>query len=121
MTGKTLLAPLTRMYTDNYTLHMPTEVRQTPEFSSWLEDIKDKTTVTLITARIERLSYGLIGDSKYLDGVGELRIDYGPGYRVYFCRRAGVIYILLCGGTKRTQDRDIKRARQMAKEIGYDH
>ncbi|SDG16518.1 putative addiction module killer protein [Celeribacter baekdonensis] len=53
-------------------------------------------------ARIERLSYGLIGDTKLFEGIGELRIDYGPGYRVYFCRRGGVLYILLCGGTKRT-------------------
>ena len=72
---------------------MANEVRQTSTFSDWLDGLKDRKAASLLIARIERLSYGLIG---------ELRIDYGPGYRVYFCRRGGVLYILLCGGTKRT-------------------
>lgn len=96
---------------------MPNEVRQTEEFTEWLDSLNDHKAVALVAARIERLGYGLIGDVKVFDGIGELRIDYGPGYRVYFCRRGGVIYILLCGGTKRTQDRDIKRAKKLAKEI----
>lgn len=97
---------------------MTNEVRLTPEFSEWLDSLKDQRAAARVTARIERLGYGLIGDAKLFDGIGELRINYGPGYRVYFCRRGGVVYILLCGGTKRTQSRDIKRAKQMAKEIG---
>ena len=105
----------------NYKIHVMNEVRQTREFSEWHESLKDKKAATLIASRIERLGYGLIGDAKVFDGIGELRIDRGPGYRVYFCRRRGVIYILLCGGTKRAQDRDIKRARKMAQEIGDDH
>lgn len=100
---------------------MTNEVRQTPEFSDWLDGLKDQKAAALVAARIERLGYGLIGDAKVFEGIGELRINYGPGYRVYFCRRGGVLYILLCGGTKRTQDRDIKRAKKMAQEIGYDH
>lgn len=97
---------------------MTNEVRLTPEFSEWLNGLKDQRAAARVAARIERLGYGLIGDAKLFDGIGELRIDYGPGYRIYFCRRGGVVYILLCGGTKRTQSRDIKRAKQMAKEIG---
>lgn len=100
---------------------MTNEVRQTREFSDWLDCLKDQKAAALVAARIERLGYGLIGDAKVFEGIGELRINYGPGYRVYFCRRGGVLYILLCGGTKRTQDRDIKRAQKMAQEIGYDH
>ena len=99
---------------------MTNEVRQTPEFARWLDGLKDRTAATLVAARIERLGFGLIGDAKLFDGIGELRIAFGPGYRVYFCRRGGVVYILLCGGTKRTQDRDIKRAKKMALEIGHD-
>lgn len=96
---------------------MANEVRQTREFAEWLDGLKDQKAAALVAARIERLGYGLIGDAKLFDGIGELRINYGPGYRVYFCRRGGILYILLCGGTKRTQGRDIKRARQMAQEI----
>ncbi len=100
---------------------MTNEVRLTPEFDEWLDSLKDRKAAALVSARIDRLGYGLVGDVKVFDGIGELRINHGPGYRVYFCRRGGVVYILLCGGTKRTQDRDIKRARKMAQEIGYDH
>ena len=100
---------------------MATEVRLTKTFSEWLDDLADQKAVALIAARIERLSYGLLGDVKVFDGIGELRIDYGPGYRIYFCRCGGKIYILLCGGTKQTQARDIKRARKMAEGIGHDH
>lgn len=58
-----------------------------------------------------------MGDVKLFDGIGELRVDHGPGYRIYFVRRADVLIILLCGGDKSSQDRDIAKARQMAKEI----
>ena len=66
---------------------------------------------------ILRLRPGLLGDAKFFDGIGELRIDYGPGYRVYLVRRGDVLVILLCGGDKRSQRRDIKRAKAMAKEL----
>lgn len=100
---------------------MANEVRFTDRFSNWLDGLKDHRAAALVAARIERLSYGLMGDVKLFDGIGELRIAYGPGYRVYFCRCGGAIYILLCGGTKQTQDRDIKQAIRMAGEIGHDH
>jgi putative addiction module killer protein len=58
-----------------------------------------------------------MGDAKFFDGIGEMRIDYGPGYRLYFTRRGDVLVILLCGGDKRSQRRDIKRAKAMAKEL----
>lgn len=100
---------------------MTNEVRLTSVFSRWLDDLKDRKAASLIVARIDRLAYGLAGDVKRLGDVSELRIDHGPGYRLYFCRRGGALYVLLCGGTKRTQERDIDRARKMAKEIGHDH
>ena len=67
-----------------------------------MRNLKDEKATGLVSSRIERLGNGLIGDVKIFDGIGELRIDYGPGYRLYFCRRGGKVYILLCGGTKRT-------------------
>ena len=71
-----------------------------------------------ITARIRRLSLGNAGDVKPVGGgVSEMRIDYGAGYRVYFVARGDVVVILLCGGDKRTQDRDIKRAHELAREV----
>jgi putative addiction module killer protein len=71
-----------------------------------------------ITARLRRLSLGNPGDVKSVGGgVSEMRIDHGPGYRVYFVRRGDLIVVLLCGGDKRTQDRDIARAIRLAQEI----
>jgi len=58
-----------------------------------------------------------MGDAKFFDGIGELRIDYGPGYRVYFVRRGQIVVVLLCGGDKSSQSRDIRKAIQMAKEV----
>ena len=63
------------------------------------------------------MALGLLGDAKYFSGIGELRIDYGPGYRVYFVKRGNTLIVLLCGGDKSTQDKDIKRAMKMAKEV----
>lgn len=69
--------------------------------------------------RLARLRTGNFGDWKAVgEGVGELRIDHGPGYRVYFARRGAVLVILLCGGDKRTQDQDIERAKTLARETG---
>jgi putative addiction module killer protein len=71
----------------------------------------------MIASRLDRLAFGNAGDVRPVgNGVSELRIDYGPGYRVYFRRRGKTIVILLCGGDKRTQDRDIKTAKQLAAE-----
>lgn len=76
-----------------------------------------ETSAPAPASAILRLRSGLLGDAKFFDGIGELRIDYGPGYRVYLVRRGDVLVILLCGGDKRSQRRDIKRAKAMAKEL----
>jgi putative addiction module killer protein len=94
------------------------EVRQTAKFASWLVDLRDTTARARILVRIRRLELGNPGDVKPVgDGVSELRIPYGPGYRVYFTRQGQEIVILLCGGDKSFQGRDIIAARQMAKEL----
>jgi putative addiction module killer protein len=92
-------------------------VRQTAEFRTWLEGLRDDRARKRIAQRIVRLQAGLLGDAKFFEGIGELRVDHGPGYRVYFVRREAVLVILLCGGDKSTQDRDIRRAVAMAKEV----
>jgi putative addiction module killer protein len=90
-------------------------VRQTAPFRDWLANLADRRAAERIAQRIVRLQGGLFGDAKSLGGgVSELRIDYGPGYRVYFARRGGVIVVLLCGGDKRSQARDIKTAIALA-------
>lgn len=100
----------------SYSLHM-IEVQQTEEFSRWMRKLKDRRAVARIAMRIERLEAGGLGDVKFFDGIGELRIDYGPGYRVYFAKRGDILIILLCGGDKSSQRRDIARAVSMAKEV----
>jgi len=93
------------------------EVRQTEVFEAWIDGLKDMRAVARIEVRLRRLSLGHLGDAKSLgDGVSEMRIDYGPGYRLYFTRRGERIVILLCGGDKKRQSGDIARAKQMAKE-----
>jgi putative addiction module killer protein len=95
-----------------------TEVRQTPIFREWLDGLGDRRAVERIAQRIVRLQSGLIGDAKPVGGgVSELRIDYGPGCRVYFVQRGQVLIILLCGGDKRSQSRDISRAKALATEL----
>ncbi|MEQ9150042.1 MAG: type II toxin-antitoxin system RelE/ParE family toxin [Parvibaculaceae bacterium] len=93
------------------------EVRQTLLFRDWLDGLKDRQAVKRIALRIARLESGLFGDAKFFGGIGELRVDYGPGYRVYFVRRGDVLIVLLCGGDKSTQKKDIERARRLAKEV----
>lgn len=93
------------------------EVRQTPIFRKWMQSLKDTKAAEIIARRIVRVQSGLMGDVKVFDGIGELRIDYGPGYRVYFVQHGNVLIVLLCGGDKGSQNRDIAKAKQMAKEI----
>ncbi len=94
------------------------EVRQTDVFAAWFDELPDRQARARITARIRRLSLGNPGDVKPLgSGVSEMRIDYGPGYRVYFVGRGNSVTVLLCGGDKRSQDRDIARALELAKEV----
>ena len=98
----------------NYTGAM-IEVRQTAEFSDWLHRLKDVDAFARIAARLRRLERGNPGDIRSVGkGVMEMRIDYGPGYRVYYVRRGAAIVILLCAGDKRTQTREIKRAQDLA-------
>jgi putative addiction module killer protein len=70
-----------------------------------------------IAVRLTRIEAGLMGDVKYFDGMGEIRIDYGPGYRLYFVKRGNTVVILLCGGDKDSQKRDIELAKNLAKEV----
>lgn len=93
------------------------EVRQTGEFASWLRGLKDGAAAKKIAQWIARVQAGLMGDVKFFSGIGELRIDFGPGYRVYFVKQGNTIIILLGGGDKSSQGRDIKRAIAMAKEV----
>jgi putative addiction module killer protein len=94
------------------------KVRRTEEFSRWIGRLRDANAVARIVARIRRMELGNLGDSKNLrDGLMEMRIDYGPGYRVYYVHRGREIVILLCGGDKRTQQQDIKRARELAERL----
>jgi putative addiction module killer protein len=93
------------------------EVRQTEVFAKWLRKLRDPDARARIQIRIRRLSLGNFGDVKLLgDGVGELRNDYGPGYRVYFVQIGSILVLLLAGGTKKTQDADIVKAKKLAKE-----
>ncbi|MEO7027198.1 MAG: type II toxin-antitoxin system RelE/ParE family toxin [Caulobacteraceae bacterium] len=94
------------------------EVRQTPIFREWLESLSDRRAVERIAQRIVRVESGLMGDVKAVgDGVSELRVDHGPGYRVYFVRRGAMLVLLLCGGDKRSQQRDIRRAIALAAQL----
>lgn len=95
------------------------EILKSATFEKWFNGLRDRQARVRIDARIGRLRQGNHGDAKLLAGSGgvyELRIDYGPGYRVYFAQRGVTLAILLCGGDKRTQDADIKRAKAMAQD-----
>jgi putative addiction module killer protein len=95
------------------------EVRYHDKFVRWRDKLKDETAIACIAKRIWRIEEkGHFGDRKFFgDGVWELRIDYGPGYRVYYTQRGGKVILLLCGGDKTTQADDIKLAKQLAKEV----
>jgi len=94
------------------------EVRQTDKYSEWFATLRDRQARARINTRIRRLSLGNPGDVKPVgEGVSELRIDYGPGYRVYFIQRGHEVVILLAGGDKRTQERDIRTALEFARNL----
>jgi len=93
------------------------ELRQTETFAKWRSKLKDELAKAAIALRLARLELGQVGDAKPVgDGISELRIHYGPGYRVYFHRRGKTIIVLLSGGDKSTQAKDIRKAKQLAKE-----
>ena len=94
------------------------EIRKTELFAKWIDGLQDTRARARILVRIERLAAGNPGDVKPVgQGVSELRIDYGPGYRVYYTQRRRSIVILLAGGEKRTQDKDVKTALRLAKNL----
>ena len=93
------------------------ELKQTATFAKWESRLRDKRARTLIASRLMRLSEGLPGDVEPVgEGVSELRIHYGPGYRVYFQQRGSLLIVLLCGGDKGSQTSDIAAAKKLAKE-----
>ncbi|WP_456717007.1 type II toxin-antitoxin system RelE/ParE family toxin [Bradyrhizobium sp. USDA 4353] len=95
------------------------DVRQTSEFREWLLGLRDMRAKARIAARIARVEGGNLGDSKPVGrGISEMRIDYGPGYRIYFRQKGNVLVILLCGGHKGTQRSDIRRAQELAEREG---
>jgi putative addiction module killer protein len=93
------------------------ELKQTQTYGKWESRLRDKRARTIIASRLMRLAEGLHGDVEPVgEGISELRIHYGPGYRIYFQRRGNLIVVLLCGGDKSTQTRDIAAARKLANE-----
>lgn len=94
------------------------ETVETFEFSRWFDGLKDDRAVARIRRRIYELAAGHAGDAKPVGaGISELRIDHGPGYRVYFLQKGNILIILLAGGDKKTQERDIRLAKQLAKDL----
>ena len=94
------------------------EVRKTEVYARWLDGLRDARARARVLVRVERLAAGNLGDVRPVgEGVSELRIDYGPGYRVYFRKQGRTVVILLAGGDKRTQDRDIATALRLARNL----
>ena len=94
------------------------EIRKTERFARWIDDLRDIRGRARVLARIERLAGGNPGDVKRIrEGISEIRIDYGPGYRVYFKKRGRELIILLSGGDKSTQARDIEAALRLAQNL----
>jgi putative addiction module killer protein len=93
-------------------------VEKTDAFLDWLRRLNDVRAVARIQLRIDRLALGNLGDVKAVgEGISEMRVDYGPGYRIYLKRRDRIVYVLLCGGDKSSQADDIRTAQRMAKDI----
>jgi putative addiction module killer protein len=100
-----------------YNINM-VEIRKTEAFERWFTSLRDRKAIARISSRIDRLQVGLVGDVKPVgEGVSEMRIDYGPGYRLYFVRRGREVVILLAGGDKRSQSRDIEKALELARML----
>ena len=94
------------------------EIRQTEVYADWFAGLRDRQARVRIDVRVRRLSLGNAGDVRPVGGgVSELRIDYGPGYRIYFVQRGSTLVILLAGGDKRTQDQDIQLAIELARNV----
>lgn len=92
-------------------------IEKTDVFTQWISQLRDDRAVARIAVRIDRLASGNPGDVEPVgEGISEMRIDYGPGYRVYYMQRGTVLVLLLCGGDKKTQKKDIKNAKRLAGE-----
>ena len=97
---------------------MDYQIRQTKKFARWFGGLRDRQARARILVQIRRLSLGGLGDARRLGGgVLELRVDYGPGYRIYVTRRGQAVFILLAGGDKRTQAADIAKARELVRDL----
>ena len=97
---------------------MEYEVRTTRQFDDWLDDLSDEKASAIIVERLVRIQSGLFGDFEPVgDGISELRIHYGSGYRIYYTIRGKVVVIVLLGGTKGTQKKDIKKAKKIAADL----
>ena len=98
------------------------ECKQSDIFRKWRTRLKDVRIRALIASRLDRLAFGHAGDVKPIgQGISELRIDHGPGYRIYFQKRGSTIILLLCGGDKSTQNKDIQTAKRLAAEWSEEH
>ena len=94
------------------------QIQQTEAYVEWFSELRDRVARARIDIHIRRLSLGNPGDAKPVgDGVSKLRVDHGPGYRVYFIQRGEVVIVLLAGGDKSTQDKDIRTAKALAKDL----
>jgi len=94
------------------------QIQQTEAYAKWFSGLRDRVARAPIDVRIRRLSLGNAGDAKPVgDGVSELKVDHGPGYRIYFIQRSEVLIVLLAGGDKSTQDKDIRNAKALAKDF----
>jgi putative addiction module killer protein len=94
------------------------QIQQTETYAKWFAGLRDRVARARIDIRIRRLSLGNAGDAKPVgEGISEMRVDYGPGYRVYFIQRGEVVTVLLAGGNKSTQNRDIRNAKALAKDL----
>lgn len=98
------------------------ELKQTETFRKWRIRLTDRKAQGLIAARLDRLAFGHFGDVHPVgDGISELRIHYGPGYRIYFVKHGNIIIVLLCGGDKASQTKDIKAAKRLAADLDQTH
>ncbi len=94
------------------------EIRQTEEYANWFQRLRNREARARILVRIRRLSLGNPGDVKPVgEGVSEIRVDFGPGYRIYFIQHGETLIVLLAGGDKRTQKQDIKKAQELAQGL----
>ena len=91
------------------------------EFQTWVDRLRDRTAQIQIAARLRRAEFGHLGDCKPVgEGVSEMRVDTGPGYRLYFLKRGNVVIVMLAGGDKSSQRRDIRRAHRLAKDLEFE-